>query len=84
VLGQVQRPGAYELPDRDALTLIQAIGLAGGYTRIADPGRITLKRAEDGKETVLHLDARKMAGGSTESAFDVHAGDIITVGESIF
>jgi polysaccharide export outer membrane protein len=85
VLGQVQRPGAYELPDRDTLTLIQAIGMAGGYTRIADPARITLKRTDDGKESVLHLNARKMAGdGSADSSFAVRAGDIITVGESIF
>lgn len=84
VLGQVQRPGSYDLPDRDALTLIQAIGLAGGYTRIADPGKITLKRTVDGKESILHLNAKKMAGGDTESSFDVRSGDIITVGESIF
>ena len=84
VLGQVQRPGSYELPDRDTLTLIQAIGMAGGYTRIADPSKITLKRAVDGKETVLHLNAKKMAGGNTDSGFTVSAGDIITVGESIF
>jgi len=84
VLGQVQRPGSYELPDRDTLTLIQAIGMAGGYTRIADAGRITLKRTVDGKQSVMHLNAKKMAGGSTESEFPVHSGDIITVGESIF
>ncbi len=50
VLGQVQRPGSYDLPDRDPLTLIQAIGMAGGYTRIADPGKITLKRTWMGKK----------------------------------
>ncbi len=84
VLGQVQRPGSYDLPDSNTLTLIQAIGMAGGYTRIADPSKITLKRNVDGKETVLHLNGKKMAGGSTESAFSVSSGDIITVGESIF
>jgi polysaccharide export outer membrane protein len=84
VLGQVQRPGSYDLPDRDTLTLIQAIGMAGGYTRIADPGKITLKRTEEGKETILHLNAKKMAGGTTVSSFPVQSGDIITVGESIF
>jgi polysaccharide export outer membrane protein len=84
VLGQVQRPGSYELPDSNPLTLIQAIGMAGGYTRIADPSKITLKRAGDGKETVLRLNAKKMAGGGAESGFTVSSGDIITVGESIF
>jgi polysaccharide export outer membrane protein len=84
VLGQVQRPGSYDLPDRDTLTLIQAIGMAGGYTRIADPGRITLKRTVDGRQSVMHLNAKKMAGGTVESTFAVKSGDIITVGESVF
>jgi polysaccharide export outer membrane protein len=84
VLGQVQRPGSYELPDSNTLTLIQAIGMAGGYTRIADPSKITLKRTVDGRQTVQHLNGKKMAGGSVESEFAVSSGDIITVGESIF
>jgi protein involved in polysaccharide export with SLBB domain len=84
VLGQVQRPGSYDLPDRDTLTLIQAIGIAGGYTRIADPGKITLKRSLDGKQSVLHLNAKRISGGNTESEIAIQSGDIITVGESIF
>jgi len=84
VLGQVQRPGSYELPNSNTLTLIQAIGMAGGYTRIADPSKIALKRTMDGKGTLLHLNARKMAGGNTESGFSIYSGDIITVGESVF
>jgi len=43
-----------------------------------------LKRTVDGKESVMHLNAKKMAGGSTDSTFPVHSGDIITIGESIF
>ena len=84
VLGQVQRPGSYDLPDRELCTLIQAIGMAGGYTRIADPGRITLKRTVEGKESVLHLNAKAMAAGGEQSDFAVLPGDIISVGESIF
>jgi len=84
VLGQVQRPGAYDLPDRDSFTLIEAIGMAGGYTRIADSGRITLKRIIDGKESVVHLNAKKMANSASAASFDIMPGDIITVGESVF
>ena len=36
--------------DRDTMGLLQAIGMAGGYTRIADPARITVKRSLEGKE----------------------------------
>lgn len=84
VLGQVQRPGAYEMPDRDSVRLLQAIGMAGGYTRIGDPSKITLKRTVNGKETLLKLNAKKMANGDVNSEFEIQPGDVITVGESLF
>ena len=84
VLGQVQRPGAYEMPDRDSVRLLQAIGMDGGYTRIADPSKITLKRTANGRETLLKLNAKKMANGDVNSEFEVQPGDVITVGESLF
>ncbi|MEA3208225.1 MAG: polysaccharide biosynthesis/export protein [Chthoniobacter sp.] len=84
VLGQVNRPGAYEMPDRDSMGLLQAIGMAGGYTRIADPAKITLKRSVNGKDSVMKLNAKTMASQGAASGFEVQQGDIITVGESIF
>ena len=84
VLGEVQRPGAYELPDRDAIDLLEAIGMAGGYTRIAEPSRITLKRVVGGRETILKLDAKKMAREGDGRPVEVKPGDVITVGERIF
>src|SRR6266853_2192589 len=84
VLGQVQRPGAYEMPDRDSVRLLQAIGMAGGYTRIADPSKITLKRTVSGKETLLKLNAKRMANDDVNSEFEVQPGDVISVGESLF
>ncbi|MDB6175431.1 MAG: Polysaccharide biosynthesis/export protein [Chthoniobacteraceae bacterium] len=84
VIGQVQRPGTYKFPDRSSLNLVQAIGIAGGYTRIADTTRITLKRRTGGKELVQKLDAKRMAKENTTVAFEIKAGDIITVGERIF
>ena len=84
VLGQVQRPGSYDMPDRDSMRLLQAIGMAGGYTRIADPGKITLKRTQGGKEEVFKLNAKNMAKGDSKTEFEVLPGDVITVGESIF
>jgi protein involved in polysaccharide export with SLBB domain len=84
VLGEVQKPGQYDMPDRDSVTLLEAIGAAGGYTRIADPGNIRLKRLEDGKETVFRLNAKKMANERQIASFEVKGGDIITVGEGIF
>jgi polysaccharide export outer membrane protein len=84
VLGQVQKPGSYDFPDRERLTLLEAIGMAGGYTRIADPGKIVVKRISNGQESVYRVNAKKMASRADSSAFEVRPGDVITVGESIF
>jgi len=41
ILGQVGRPGSYEMPESvQRYRLLEAIALAGGYTRIAAPERI--------------------------------------------
>lgn len=84
VLGQVQRPGAFDMPDRDSVTLLQAIGMAGGYTRIADPSRITVKRNRNGQDGLFKLNAKRMASGDAGGEFEILPGDVITVGESLF
>jgi len=84
VLGQVQRPGTYRFPDREALDVVQVIGIAGGYTRIADAGRITVKRRASGKETVFRIDGKRLARDEKAAPFPVESGDIITVGERLF
>jgi protein involved in polysaccharide export with SLBB domain len=84
VLGQVQKPGSYEIQGDEAITLLQAVGMAGGYTRIANPGNITVRRRDSGQEQVMRFDGRRMAKGDTPSDCVVKPGDVITVGESIF
>ena len=83
VLGQVNRPGSYEMPEGSpsGIDLLEAIAIAGGYTRIAAPERISVKR----RDQVLRVDAKRIARrGGSESGFRVQPGDTITVGESIF
>lgn len=83
VLGQVAKPGNYELPDDSTLTLLEAIGMAGGYTRIANPSKIILKRqGARGEETLFRLDAARMAKDKDSPRFQVLPGDTILVGES--
>src|SRR5256885_3448885 len=43
ILGQVSRPGSLEMPEGSpgGIDLLEAIALAGGYSRIAAPGRIS-------------------------------------------
>ncbi len=84
VLGQVQKPGSYDMKGSDEITLLQAIGMAGGYTKIANPGRVMVKRVEGGREELLRVDARRMARGTESAPFYIKPGDVITVAESLF
>jgi polysaccharide export outer membrane protein len=83
VLGQVNRPGSYEMPEGSpsGIDLLEAIAIAGGYTRIAAPERISVKR----RDQIMRVDAKKIARRSGSSGvFRVEPGDTITVAESIF
>lgn len=84
ILGQVQKPGSYDMQGNNSITLLQAIGMAGGYTKIADPGNVTVKRKEDGGERVLKFNAKRMARGDDNTGFTIKSGDVISVGESLF
>jgi len=85
ILGQVGRPGNYEMPESSpgGIDLLEAIALAGGYTRIAAPERITVRRQGANGDQVFKVNAKKFnkSGGG---GFRVEPGDTITVGESIF
>jgi len=83
VLGQVAKPGAYDMPEDQTMNLLEAIGVAGGYTRIANPAKVILKRKVNGQETIYKLNAKTMAIDGENQRFDVLPGDTIMVGESI-
>ncbi len=85
VLGQVNRPGTFEMPDEGPLSLLEAIGMAGGYSRIANPSKVTLKRTSpDGSEHIFRLDAKRMARESSIAPFLLKTGDTIVVEETLF
>jgi len=86
VLGQVSRPGSYEMPDGSpgGIDLLEAIAMAGGYTRIAAPERVSVRRhPATGSDQFFKVNAKRFTKGSGGS-FLVEPGDTVTVGESIF
>lgn len=84
ILGQVQAPGMYELPEGEELSLLQAISLAGGYTRLANPARITLRRREGAGEILTQFDGKALAKGRNTKRERIQAGDTIYVPERVF
>jgi polysaccharide export outer membrane protein len=84
ILGQVTKPGTFEFPGGKSLTLLQAVGIAGGFTRTADRTKVVVKRSSKAdEEETLKVNAKKLAGEGRGS-FEVMPGDVITVGESWF
>jgi protein involved in polysaccharide export with SLBB domain len=86
VLGQVNRPGSYEMPDGSpgGIDLLEAIAMAGGYTRIAAPERVSVRRhTAAAGDQIFKVNAKRFTRGAGGS-FRVEPGDTVTVGESIF
>jgi protein involved in polysaccharide export with SLBB domain len=81
MLGQINRPGSYEMPEGspEGIDLLEAIAVAGGYTRIAAPEKVSVRRGNQ----VLHVNAKRQARGD-HAAFTILPGDTVTVGESMF
>jgi len=85
ILGQVNHPGSLEMPEGSSggIDLLEAIALAGGYTRIAAPERITVRRQSAGGDQIFKVNAKRFTKGKG-GGFLIEPGDTITVGESIF
>jgi polysaccharide export outer membrane protein len=78
VFGQVNRPGLYELPPERRMTVMEAIALAQGLTRLARSSDIQLTRQGQTEPLRFSLeDLRK-----PEKVVYVEPGDVIFVPES--
>jgi polysaccharide export outer membrane protein len=74
VLGEVAKPGAY--PMHGALTVVQALALAGGLTEFADDDAIVILRRGDKGQQRLKLDLDDAEGSS---AVELVPGDTVVV-----
>jgi len=82
VLGQVNKPGSFVL--RKDLTVLEAIALAGGFTKIADMDATRVVREENGKKRVLPVKISAIMKGSKSYDVILLPGDTIVVPESFF
>jgi polysaccharide export outer membrane protein len=83
VMGEVRRPGRQ--PYFGDMTLVDAIGSAGGITLNADVGVITITRASLQEPDVLVINLRKLVyKGQEEQNIVLEEGDIIHVPPTAF
>jgi polysaccharide export outer membrane protein len=81
VWGGVQRPGPYLIPEDEPLTIMNAIGLAGGTLPRAGLKKVSLLRKVDTqyKETVINLAQMISHGGDLSGNQLLQPGDIVFV-----
>lgn len=84
ILGQVARPGAYDLPEAGEMNLLQALGMAGGTTRIARLSKVKITRRLNSSEESLTVDVTRLLNGKERQPFMLREGDVVTIPESWF
>jgi polysaccharide export outer membrane protein len=81
VLGAVTTPGTY--PMRSGMGVIEAIGLAGGFTALANHDGTTITRSTSGELHRYAAPVDRITDGR-EADIPLRAGDIIRVPERLF
>lgn len=81
VFGQVNKPGTF--PYEEGMTVIQAISMAGGFSKLAAKNDTNVTRLVSGEERKYPVPVEAIAEGKARN-FLLKPGDIIYVPESIW
>ncbi len=81
VFGEVQKPGTF--PYQDGMSVVQAVTLAGGFTKTASQNSTSVTRHVGSSETKIKVSVQDIALGKA-SNFTLEPGDIVYVPESLF
>jgi polysaccharide export outer membrane protein len=83
VTGQVQRPGLYPL--KGEVTVLQAISLAGGFTKYSARNNVKILRIENGQKKTIRVRVAEISKkGDITKDIILKNGDIVFVPESLF
>lgn len=83
IFGQVANPGYYEVPPGLGVDLLDAIAIAGGYTRLA--GKISLRSDESAPPSeIRNFKIRDLTKGRNNGIPKLIGGETIVIGESFF
>ncbi len=74
VLGEVDKPGMYEIGKQH--NLLDAIGMAGGYTRFAIKSKVYIVQKETGKYQVANL-SNLLKKGDLSQNYVLNEGDVV-------
>jgi polysaccharide export outer membrane protein len=81
VFGEVQKPGTFVF--QDGMTVVQAVTLAGGFTKTASQNSTSVTRRVEGQEVKVKVNVQDIALGKSRNV-TLEPGDIVFVPESLF
>jgi polysaccharide export outer membrane protein len=81
VLGEIAKPGTF--PYEENMSILQAVLLAGGFTKTSSKNGTSVTRLVNGQETRVRVPVADIEQGR-EKNFPLQPGDIIFVPESFF
>ena len=84
IIGEVKNPGPFAFTKKD-ITIVEAVSMAGGFTRIAARNKTRIVRVEKGSEKIyeINMDAITKSGKMIQ-AISLKPNDLIVVPESFF
>jgi polysaccharide export outer membrane protein len=81
VFGEVQKPGTFVY--EDGMSIVQAVTVAGGFTKTAAQNSTSVTRRVRGQEVKVKVAVQDIALGKAPN-FTLEPGDIVYVPESLF
>jgi polysaccharide export outer membrane protein len=81
VFGEVQKPGTF--PYEEGMSIVQALTLAGGFTKSAAQNSTSVTRHVNGQEVKVKVNVQDIALGKAPN-YRLEPGDIVFVPESLF
>ena len=85
VIGEVKTPGKYDMPGEKDMSLMQAIAMAGGFTKHADITKTKIMRMENGAKKMIIINAKDITEkGQKDKDVALQPEDMIVVPESFF
>jgi protein involved in polysaccharide export with SLBB domain len=81
IFGEVNKPGTFKYEDN--MTVIQAVSMAGGFSKMANKNQTNVTRIESGEEKKFFVPVEAIAEGKAKN-FYLKPGDIVYVPESIW
>ncbi len=85
VIGEVKTPGKYDMPGEKDMSLMQAIAMAGGFTKNADITKTKIMRMENGVKKMIVINAKDITQkGQRDKDVTLQPEDMVVVPESFF